>query len=79
MKNVRIKNTSAKPFNVTGHRELKPGEEREVPENVAQYLASVPKDENGKGIEIVKSEAPADRAPRSKSEERRIAIQRGDK
>lgn len=71
MKTMRIKNASANSIRCTGHRELKPGEERTLPEVDAQFFLATPKDENGKGVELVERTEP------SKSEARRLAAQRG--
>ena len=76
MKNLRIKNNGSNTVRVTGHRELQPNEERELPEAEARFLASTPRDSEGKGVDVVE---PARQEPHSKSEARRLDVQRGKK
>lgn len=72
MKNVRIKNNGSQTIRLTGHRELKPGDERSVPETDALLFAATPRDADGKGVDVVEKAEP-----HSKSEARRLAAQRG--
>lgn len=72
MKTILVKNTTSLPIRVTGHRELKPDEERELPEHFLSIEGVVAVEKS-----TAKPEEKPER-PRSKSEARRLAAQRGE-